>query len=124
MSLSMEAFKEWELRRYFSKRRLELYEDYLDSGEDFRRYLEFSRELMEGRKDPAVGAVDRILEVLARGAPVAEALASVAPAADVTMLTAWESRGLLNKGVEELIVSVREEQELRSSAMSDRKSVV
>lgn len=116
--MNLQSFEASLVRRRFLRRRLALYEDYLDSGEDFRGYLEFARELMEGRKDPALPAVDLILTALARGVPVAEALAEVAPPHDVTMLNAWENRGMLNKGMEELISAVREEEELKSMALS------
>lgn len=114
-----DALTRWRSARAFRADRLGFYEDYLDSGEDLRFFLEFAIEQMDNRKAIAAGAARQVLQVLQSGRPVAEALSAVMPPTDVTLLAAWESRGKLNEGVAELIEAVWQETELRSAAISE-----
>lgn len=113
-----DALTRWRSVHAFRAGRLDFYENYLDSGEDFRVFLEFVIEQMDNRKAIAAVAARQVLQTLQEGKPVAEALSRVMPPTDITMLASWESRGMLNEGMAELIDAVRQETELRSAAVS------
>lgn len=110
---------EWNRVQKFRADRLTFYEDCYDSDVEPREYVKFLVEQQEGRGSSTLPIVEKIYQTLQTGAPVWKALAEFMPSSDISLLSAWESRGDWREGMRELIVGIREEEELKSQARKE-----
>ena len=109
----------WNALQVFRKNRLDFYEDCFDAEVEPKEYIKFLMDQQEGRRSSTLPITERIYKVLQTGAPVWEALSEFMPSADIALLSAWESRGNWREGMRELIVGIREEDELKQQARKE-----
>lgn len=115
----LDDISHWNQVQTFLKTRLEFYEDLLDSEVEPRAYVRQQVELARSRGYATVSVLEGISQNLDSGMPVWRALSEYMPPSDIAMLSAWETRGKLLEGIQELVETVRQEKELKQQARSE-----